>query len=260
MRWTGIMLFGALMSGCGDGEEAALAPGANERIEAAERAVPAPDLAACPEVPKLDDGPAPRTEPVAVPASFNRIMKADTEQLAVSTLAGGTVCVDTTWISEIEDAKAVTDERFISFDWYGYEAFGHMLVDRAGSGTVIDTGEKPAFSPSGKLVAGLQVSEAGWGGLEGFAIWRVTPAGLAPLHDETSDDEGEIPWFIRQEMSLWRIDNWVGEECVAISAASWPALEAVGADVESAKRTPFHARRADDWEIRPGPPEGCPRS
>lgn len=221
---------------------------------------PAPeyDLAACTAPEDIDEELGAREAGLALPRVLEGVVKSNLYHFVVPTLEGGTVCVDTSWMGGIEDARA--EGRFLSSEWWGYETFGHILVDRAGAGTVVDTGQAPVISPSGKLVAGLQVSEAGWGGLEGFAIWNVTPAGLTRHFTLTADADGLLPEVFRQEMALWRIESWVGEHCLAISAASWAALETVGEDVESAERTPFRARRSEGWEIKPGPVEDCPQS
>lgn len=251
----GSVLLVALLSGCsGEADPTATAP-ASEPDEASDMAVSGPDLAACPKVRLEEEWPR-RDVPLAVPEPFQRLVKSDLNHFAVSTLEGGTVCLETKWMGQISDAKK--DGRFLSFAWDGVEAFGHILVDRAGAGTVIDTGNEPAFSPSGKFVAGLQVTEAGWGGLEGFAIWRVTPTGLAKHFTLVADKDGLLPEVFRQEFAEWRIDSWVGEDCLAISAASWDALDAVGENFENAARTPFHARRDDGWAVKPGgPPDAC---
>ena len=214
-----------------------------------------PGLTACTAPKDIDEELGVRDAGLAVPDVFEGVVRSNLYHFVVSTLDGGTVCVDTSWMFEIREPRA--KGRFLSFAWVGYEAFGHILVDRAGQGTVIDTGEAPAFSPSGAFVAGLQVSEAGWGGLEGFAIWRVTPTGLARHFTLVADNDGLLPEVFRGEFAEWRIDNWIGEDCLAISAASWDALEAAGEDFESAARTPFHARRKDGWAVKPGPADTC---
>jgi hypothetical protein len=199
----------------------------------------------------------PFVEPLAVPEPIQGIVKSDVNRLAVSTLDGGTLCINRDWMAEISDANA--DGRFLSFAWTGYEAFGHIVVDRAGAGTVIDTGNKPAFSPGRKRIAGLEASESGWGGLGGFAIWQVTPKGLMPLVSQTAGADDVLPEFFWQEMWDWRIERWVGDDCLEISAVSSAASDAVGGYIDRANRTEYHANRADGWAIKAGPPPAACR-
>ena len=106
-----------------------------------------PDLAACP---KPDTPVAPdtrlRTEAIAVPAALRGVMRADMESFAVSTLGGGTVCVDASWMEALDNARLSADGRFASFDWFGYEAFGHVIVDRDGKGYTYDHDTAEGFS------------------------------------------------------------------------------------------------------------------
>jgi hypothetical protein len=243
------------LGACGSEAQPTAAAQAGDPQETSGNAASEPGLATCTAPKDIDEELGVRETGLPVPHAFAGVVRSNLYHFLVSTLNGGTLCVDTSWMFQIEEPTA--EGRFLSFAWVGYEAFGHILVDRAGQGTVIDTGEAPAFSPNGEFVAGLQVSEAGWGGLEGFAIWRVTPTGLAKHFTLVTDKDGPLPEVFRGELAEWRIDNWVGEDCLAISAASWDALEAVGEDFENAARTPFHARRDDGWAVKPGPPDAC---
>jgi len=231
----------------------ALALAANGHAERSGEAIgPLPDLPKCQaEYIPLVDGPIPG-DPLAIEAKFASIAVTDPTIMAVATLAGGTVCVDITWASQIENMEFLRSERFLGFDWYGYEAFGYMLIDRAGAGRVIDSGVRPIFSPGGKHLASLQVSEAGWGGMEGFAVWEVTPNDLDRIAEAGLDDEGVLPEIFRQEVADWRIDRWIGESCLAISAATRADLSEHENDDPRIPRQPYYAREDEGWEIRPG--------
>ena len=73
----------------------------------------------------------------------------------------------------------------------------------------IGTGVEPAFSRDGHWFAAVQLSGAGWGNLEGFGIWEVTPEGVRQRFFNMALPAGED----------WRVDGWPREDCVALSAA-----------------------------------------
>jgi hypothetical protein len=54
-----------------------------------------------------------------------------------------------------------SDGRFFSFRWFADEAGGFILVDRAGRGQHIDTGDRPVFSPTHQKFAAIEISESG---------------------------------------------------------------------------------------------------
>jgi hypothetical protein len=200
----------------------------------------APNLASCAR-PKSPNEDLQRKQPLPVPAGLRAIVKADLLHYAVSTTAGGTVCVDTSWIESVRDVTGAQDGRFLVFGWQGNEAHGHMIVDRAGRGQVIDTGVAPTFSPSRTLLAAVEMSESGFGSLNAFAVWRVEAVGV---HE--SGRVEDLP-----SMSDWRIDRWTGENCVALSALPLDAEEA-----SRAARTRFAARPAGrGWTVTKG---SCP--
>lgn len=198
----------------------------------------APDLAVCPARELLEEGLRERTVPIPVPAAFRAIMRADVDNFAFTTLAGATVCVDASWMEAIESAALTPDGRFASFGWGGYEAYGHVIVDRSGNGQVIDTGVSPIASPSGKLLAAADLGEAGFGALNAFAVWRIEPAGIRQLakHEEAT------------AATDWRIEGWSGETCVDLSAIPW---EGYTGDADT-PRDRFRAREANRWRFEPG--------
>jgi hypothetical protein len=50
--------------------------------------------------------------------------------------------------------------------------YGHVIVDRSGKGQVVDTGVPPVASPSGELLAAMDLSEVRFGALNAFAVWQ----------------------------------------------------------------------------------------
>lgn len=195
----------------------------------------APDLAACPKREPVEEGLRERTAPIAVPAALREVMRSDIDNFAFTTFGGGTTCVDASWFETIHDAALSSDGRFASFDWDGYEAFGHVIVDRGGKGQVVDTGVPPVASPSGKLLAAADLGEAGFGALAGFGVWRIEPAGIRALGKEE-----DVP-----SATDWRIEGWAGETCVDLSALPWDSE----ADTP---RERFRAREGNGWKLEPG--------
>lgn len=197
-----------------------------------------PDLAACPTRELLEEGLRERTAPIPVPAAFRAIMRSDMDNFAFTTRDGATVCVDASWMEAIENPTLTPDERFASFGWGGYEAYGHVIVDRNGKGQVLDTGMPPVASPSGKLLAAADLGEAGFGALNAFAVWRIEPAGIRQLGKQE-----EVP-----SATDWRIEGWTGEACIELSAIPW---EGYTGDPDT-PRERFHARGTRGWRLEPG--------
>jgi hypothetical protein len=175
-----------------------------------------PNLAACPRVARDQGGAREHNRPLPVPTALRGLLRADLNHYAVATLAGSTLCVDTSFMEGVDRLALSPDARFLSFAWHGYEAYGHVMVDRTGKGTSIDTGVAPTFSPSHGLLAAVETSEAGFGSLNAFAVWRVDPAGIREI--ARVDD---LP-----SMSDWRIDRWARETCIVLSALPLDAAEA----------------------------------
>jgi hypothetical protein len=200
-----------------------------------------PDLAACAPVKQAEGWERERKGPLPVPAAFRALIKADVTRMAVATLSGGTRCLDVSFIEGVERMALSPDGRFLSFGWTGYEASGHLVVDRTGKGQAIDTGVAPTFSPSRGRLASVEITESGFGSLNAFAVWRVDPVGLREIGRVE-----DLP-----SMSDWRIDRWVGEDCVVLSA--------LPLDAEQAGRAPRtrYAARAEraGWSVTKG---SCP--
>jgi hypothetical protein len=198
-----------------------------------------PDLAACPAREPVDEEMRARTAPIPVPAPLREVMRSDMENFALSALDGATVCVDASWLESIREPALSADKRFASFSWDGYESYGHVIVDRSGKGSVIDTGEPPVPSPSGKLLAAVDLSESGFGSLNAFAVWEIAPGGLREL---TKQEEAP------QEVTDWRIERWTGEGCIDLSAVSWDDMTGE----ERVPRQPYSARASKGWRLEPG--------
>jgi hypothetical protein len=197
-----------------------------------------PDVADCPAREPVEDGLRPRTVAIPVPALLGETMRSDVDNIAVSTLDGATICVDASWMNSLENPALSPDKRFASFDWQGYEAFGHIIVDRRGKGSVLDTGVQPVASPSGRLLAAADLSESAYGALNGFAIWRIEQAGFRQL----AKQEVVPPVYD------WRIEGWANEACVDLSAVR---LDDPSDDVTD-PREPYRARQSGGWQLEPG--------
>jgi hypothetical protein len=235
----------ALLAACGSqnpgDEEAAQGTGAATAAASPTAAAPVaaePDLATCPARELLEEGLRERAEPIPVPAALRQVMRSGMDNFAFATRDGATLCVDASWMEAIQQPALSADGRFASFDWVGYEAYGHVIVDLAGKGQVLDTGVPPLASPSGKLLAAADLGEAGFGALNAFAVWRIEPAGIRQLarHED-------IP-----SATDWRIESWSGEACLDLSAIPW---EGYTGDADT-PRERFRARESSRWRLEPG--------
>jgi hypothetical protein len=242
MRSSTSLISALALAACGSQDRQA-----EERAQAIESpagtATPraSPDFAVCPTRAPPEPGMRLRTEAIPVPAVLREIMRSDMENLAFSTLGGGTVCVDASWMETLDNARLSPDGRFASFDWFGYEAFGHVIVDRDGKGTVIDPGVRPLPSPSGKLLAAIDITESGYGPLNAFTVWQVDPAPISHLAQVE-----EVP-----AATDWKIERWVGENCVELSAVPWEAYSDPDAPADP-PRERFLARARGAWAVQPG--------
>ena len=208
---------------------------------AASQAVARPDLAACPTREPVDPELRPRTEAIPIPATLRETMRSDIDNFAFSTLGGATLCVDASWMDAIDNPALSADRRFASFDWEAYEAFGHVIVDRSGKGSVLDTGVQPVTSPSGELMAAADLSESGYGALNAFAVWQVEPTGLRQLarREETPP------------ATDWKIEGWAGEDCIDLSAVLWDNLTDPDRSGDP-PRDRYRSRRSNDWHLESG--------
>lgn len=242
MRIATTALVGALvLAACGS--EPSGKDGTPEVAEQSE-AMPAgiaPDLAACPDREPGDEELRLRTEAISVPEALRGVVRSGMENFAVSTLSGGTVCVDASWMETVDNARLSADGRFASFDWHGYEAFGHVIVDRSGKGMAMDTGSAPLASPSGRLLAASDITESSYGPLNAFTVWQIDPEGIRQLAQHEN-----VP-----AATDWKVERWAGETCVEMTAIPWEAY----ADPDPAENPPrerFRARRQSGWSVEPG--------
>ena len=200
---------------------------------------PAGDMAVCDAL-KLDpEAFKAREEALALPQNWREFATAGLDWIAVSTQAGGTLCVDIAWYNTAESFDRFGD-RFLGFQWSALEAYGYVLIDRIGTGSTVDTGEKPVFSPDGQYFAMVQLSGAGWGGLEGFAVYSVTNASIEPVHVDTG-----IP-----RLTDWRIDGWEGDDCLRLSGVYYAKVEDGDSTVET-ERQRFISRSRNAWKLEP---------
>lgn len=146
-----------------------------------------------------------------VPAELRRLFRDITrDRLVIRDLNGGDVAIDITEY-EPDEFQQFADGRFVGFAFMGYEFYGYQLIDRAmaGDAAVIETGATPVFSPDGRHFAAVQLSGAGFGNLEGVAIWRVEADRTRQILFSGILPEGEE----------WRVEGWPRPNCVAISYA-----------------------------------------
>ena len=241
-----ILALAVLAAACGQTDNAAQAEGSPAQPAPAEAAAQ-PNLAACPEAESVDEELRERKEPIPIPAPFAGLVKADMDHFAVSTLDGGTVCVDAGWMESIEEPKVSPDNRFVSFGWSGYEAFGFIVVDRSGKGQAIETGNAPLASPERDRFASIDLSESGFGGFNAFGVWQAEPAGLKELAQYSE----EFP------PGDWRIERWAGRACVELSVLPIERQPSHVDDFDKAPRDPWFAAEAKGWKPAPG---RCPRA
>jgi hypothetical protein len=151
----------------------------------------------------------PKRAPVIPRELRAMVAEATPDRLVVRGLDGQRLPVSLDWIEPIEFA-VYREGRFLGFAYSGYEAEGYVLVDRIGNGesAVIATGHAPAFSPDGRFFAAAEMTDSGFGNLNGVALWEVLP-------DRT------VRRLFTDALARsfdWRVDGWVRSDCVAMSA------------------------------------------
>ncbi len=200
----------------------------------------------CPSKSVLGDHHTSRKQPLVLPKDWTYIASSSMNWIAVMTQMQAVHCVETAWF-EVADNYQRFDNRFLGFSWRGYEAGGYILIDSVGTGQSMDIGTKPSFSPDKTFFAVVQFSEAGWGGFEGFAVWRIYPGGITPMRVETT-----IP-----NLADWRIDRWEGEDCLHLSAIPHDRITDWN-DLSQYRRDSYVAAPAGGWALTPG--DICPTS
>ncbi|MCK0128981.1 hypothetical protein [Erythrobacter sp. F6033] len=194
----------------------------------------------CPDRPILDDAQPDRETALILPDEWAEFADMSMYWLAVKTQLNAVHCVETAWALHTDKFERL-NERFLGYEWHGYEAGGYMLIDTAGTGSSTDTGAKPVFSPLGGYFAAVQFSDAGWGGLEGFAVWRTYAGGMTPIHVDTN-----LP-----TMADWRIDKWENDGCLHLSGIPYDRIED-WRNLAQYQRDRYVSRARDGWKIRAG--------
>ena len=210
------------------------------------------DLAQCEAnfVP-VEGQPVP-TKALATPQGFRDVLTIGPTQMAIATLSGGTACEDMSWTAEIEDMEWLRDRRMLGWSWQGYEAFGYVVADRAGDGTIIATGERPSFSPGGRRFAAIQVSEMTFGNLEGLGVWEMEEQRTRALRVEKYEGTGPHPQFYLDNYGEWEILGWSGDSCIDFR---FVAHETYPPHPRGTAPRRFHSAQDSNWEILEG---ACP--
>jgi len=209
-----------------------------------------PNPASCPRLAPRHGSEETRKTPLPIPRQFAQVARSSRNHIAVSTLSGVQHCIDARDILTAENYGLSSDGRFFSFRWGAYEAGGFIIVDRTGRGQDLDTGDRPQFSPSRQKLAAIEISESGFGSLNGFAVWQVNPVGVQRI--AFLDD---LP-----RMSDWRLDGWAGEACINLSAIPMDKYPENAADLPKVPRTRYMARPTrSTWRVAPAR-NGCPRA
>ena len=213
-------------------------------------ATPRPDLARCEAAHVPAEGYGYGDEPIAVPADFTPFMAASETELAILTQTGSTICWNLGWISHFDIADQLVGERLLGLQYAGFESFGYLLVDRAGEGSITDTGARPVFSPDGRRLAALQISDSGWGGMEGFGIWELSAATHRALARQVAEQDNDwtLPPPLSDQTQDWRLDGWRGNGCVGMSALP---LDPKTYQPLNERRTYF-ASEANGWQVMAG--------
>lgn len=210
-------------------------------------AQPRPVLKRCPVLQPLRAGQIARIRPLDVPKTVAKVTRSSRDILAVSTAQGGTVCLDMRTKGKVGNFKLSPDSRFFSFDWRGYEAEGHVFVDRSGNGQEYNLASAPAFSSARARFAVMGPGSAGTADFRGLAIWEVETIGARQLAIVSN-----LPVMVD-----WRVDGWGGENCIGLSAIPAARVPDDG-DLSSVNRDRFTARPiASTWRVTRVIGRGC---
>jgi hypothetical protein len=153
----------------------------------------------------------PKPLPVIPRALSGIVRAASPDVLLVRGLGGREIAVEIAWY-DVEGFEQLQGGRFLGLVVTGHEAHGYILVDRgaAPGDAVHDTGARPTFSPDGRWFAAAEMSDAGFGNLQGVGVWEVR-------------GEGTFRRFFTDALpygSDWRVDRWVRPRCVSVSAVA----------------------------------------
>jgi hypothetical protein len=177
------------------------------------QAMPAAAAPVCP--PRVSDEGEPFLDKAPkIPKKYQSLIKASKTDLAIASESGNTLCVKLGWIFQIDKFWNSPDQRFVGFDYFGYETHGYILIDRKGAGQEIATGAQPLFSPDKKHFAFAQLTDSGWGNFEGAAIWSVDADGSQRQVDFSLEDDNaeKLPHGFD-----WKVDRWIDSNNVSLS-------------------------------------------
>lgn len=199
-----------------------------------------PRLKQCPVLQPLGRGDIPRTEAVAIPRQMRKIAVATPQQLAISTIRGSTLCIDMRLRGEVGPLGLSPDGRFVSFDWAGYEAAGHLIIDRTGIGQQIDAGSAPVFSPSRRRLVTMGQGSAGDAAIDSLDVWQIDQVGLRRVASVP-----DLP-----DLADWRVDRWELEDCVDLSGIPLARVTGRVADIAGGARDRYMATPyGNGWRV-----------
>jgi len=199
-----------------------------------------PRMKQCPALQPLGPGDIPRTEAVPIPRPMKKIAVATPQRLAVSTIKGATLCVDMRLRGEVSAPELSAEGRFVSFDWAGYEAAGHLLVDRTGAGQQVDIGSRPVFSPSRRRMVALSQGDSADAVLDRLDVWQIQPVGIQRIGGVS-----DLP-----DVADWRVDRWATEDCIDLSGIPLSRVTGRVADIAGSARDQYMATPyGNGWRV-----------
>lgn len=231
------------IGGCGNAQT----PGMGDTGTAPSAPGAGPDLSSCAPVQAGPDWEISRKGPLELPPALAGIAASDFDHIAFVTLGAATLCIDTSWMDGASDMALSPDGGFVTFKWYGFEDYGAKLVDLRGEGSLVETGETPVRSPSGRLVAAVEYSESGFGSLNALGLWDIASS---PVR------EVAIIQF-PEGYTDWRFDGWASDQCLWVSATTFERLGDDGLGPDEAARDGFVSKEARGWQVEPAGERGC---
>ncbi len=209
-----LVLLGSILAGCGSTQPA---PKPSATPSAAAKVVPVKQVLAkgpprCAEWYPPDDksdygehyGPPPKIE-----RYVRDIVSASRTVITIQSLSKAPVCVNLSWINEVTNFRLSDDKRFLDFDHEGFEAWGHLLIDRR-SGQQIETGSEPVFSDDGSMLVAVPPDREDEDGIGGIGVWQVLP-GKAVERAILPVPKGR----------RWQVDRWANNRCIELSTVSY---------------------------------------
>ena len=178
------------------------------------------------------------------------ILSASGSVITVRSLSGPAVCIPLSWIDTIDEVYLSEDGRLLDFDHAGDQDRGHFLVDRRAR-VAIETGTQPESSDDGTMLAAVPPARHDEEGVDEIGVWHVLPDRIERSATVTPP-EGEA----------WRVERWVGNGCVelsAVAAADYWGPDIDGGDSDAAEaaiarlpRLHFSLRPIDGvWRVTP---------